>query len=51
MFSDVVRDITLREVTPFAGKGALGACRISGRAHDGALNPGIVVRCGWVSSR
>ena len=50
MLSDVVRDITLREVTPFVGKGALGACRISGRAHDGALNPGIVARCGRVSS-
>jgi len=42
MPSDVSRDDTLREVTPHAGKGALGACRMPGTAYAGAQNPEAV---------
>lgn len=51
MPSDVMLDITLREVTPRVGKGALGACRTSGLAHVGAQNPEFGIRCSLVFSR
>ena len=44
MPSDVMLDITLREGTPRAGKGTLGACRTSGLAHVGAQNPEFVIQ-------
>ena len=48
--ADVLLDGTLQRVTTNVGKGALGACRILGRAHAGALNTEAMICRSRVSS-